>query len=293
MLAPICLFTYNRLSNTQDTVSALQKNYLASSSDLYVFSDGGKDDHSWTEVLAVRNFICNINGFKSVTIIESSSNQGLATSIISGVTQIVEKYGKVIVLEDDLITSRNFLDFMNQSLDFYENQAKVLSISGYSFSHKHNKNYCYDVNFGYRASSWGWGVWKDRWDKIDWEVKSYNKFRNSPIKRTLFNRGGSDLSQMLDKQMSGKLNSWAIRFCYHQFINQMVDVYPVESKVTNIGFGSNSTNTKKDISRFRTKLDCSNKRTFIFTNAVKISILSSFCFYWRYSLTMRILNKFF
>jgi hypothetical protein len=292
MLAPICLFTYNRLSNTQDTVSALQNNFLAQSSDLFIFSDGGKDENSWNQVLAVRGYIHTLKGFKSVSIIESSMNQGLATSIISGVTQIVEKYGKVIVLEDDLITSRNFLDFMNQSLDFYENESKVLSISGYSFSHKCNENYSFDVNFGYRASSWGWGIWKDRWDKVDWEVKSYNEFKSSLIKRILFNRGGSDLSHMLDKQMSGKLNSWAIRFCYHQFINQMVDVYPVESKVTNIGFGSNSTNTKKSVFRFKNKLDSTEKITFNLPKKIKINIFLSIRFYWRYSIIMRALNKF-
>jgi hypothetical protein len=291
MLAPIVLFTYQRLAETRQTVAALQHNFLAPESDLIIFSDGGKDESSWMKVNAVREYLRTINGFKSVQIIESPINKGLANSIISGVTQVLEEYGKIIVLEDDLITSRNFLDFMNQGLDFYKENNRVISISGFSFSIPTNRNYQYDVFFGYRASSWGWGTWKDRWSKIDWDIKSYGEFKYNFIKRLQFNKGGSDMSHMLDNQMSGKINSWAIRFCYHQFENNLVDVYPVKSKVENIGFRYDGTNCHNGSYRFSNSLDLSSKRYFNLEKEIRLNIFQNIKFYWRYSITMRLISK--
>ena len=176
MLSPICLFTYNRLDETRQTVEALKRNFLAPLSCLYIFSDGPKDETITQKVNEVRQYIKTIGGFKAIKIFESPVNRGLAKSIIDGVTQIIEKYGRVIVLEDDLITSPNFLDFMNYALEFYQNKERVLSISGYSFSINYPNDYKYDVAIGFRASSWGWATWKDRWNKIDWRVNDYSSF---------------------------------------------------------------------------------------------------------------------
>lgn len=289
MLAPICLFTYNRFFETRQTILALQKNYLASESDLIIFSDGGKNDLSWGKVNAIRKYIRQISGFKSVEIIESSVNKGLANSIIAGVTQIIEKYGKVIVLEDDIITTTNFLDYMNQCLYCYENNGRVLSISGFSFSNN-TFNQTFDVCFGNRASSWGWATWNNRWEEVDWEVKTYKKFQHNLIKRWKFNRGGSDMSHMLDKQMSGKINSWAIRFCYYQFEHNLVDVYPIKSKVSNIGFGKNATNTRVSTLRFRSIPDNSDKREFLLPSKIELSKIALSKFRWRYSIPMRTID---
>ncbi len=164
--SPICLFTYNRLSETKETVEALKDNLLASESDLLVFSDGWKNELAKNDVLSVRKFISSINGFKSVKVIESGVNKGLARSIIEGVTQLINEYGSVIVMEDDLITSPNFLSYMNQSLNFYRNNSKVWSVSGFSFPINYPENYGFDNSFGVRASSWGWATWKDRWERL-------------------------------------------------------------------------------------------------------------------------------
>jgi hypothetical protein len=269
MLAPICLFTYCRLSETIQTVTALKENFLASESQLIVFSDGPKDNEiSRKKVEAVRAYLRTIEGFKSIEIVESIQNKGLANSIISGVSKVVEKYGKVIVLEDDLLTSKNFLDYMNQSLDFYESNSRVLSISGFSFPECVPTSFPYDVTFGYRASSWGWATWKDRWSVVDWKVSDYELFKKNIFKIIRFNRAGSDLSLMLKRQMHGKLNSWAIRFCYHQFKYEMVDVYPKVSKIKNIGFGMDAENC--DLNDFESNLDLSDSRRFIFPLEVKV-----------------------
>lgn len=267
MLAPICLFTYNRLKETQLTVEALQCNNLAPLSELYIFSDGPKEERDALKVDRVRNYIKSITGFKIVQIIESQTNNGLANSIINGVTRIINQYEKVIVLEDDLMTSKNFLDFMNQAIDYYTNNEKIFSISGYSMNLPSLKIMDKDIYYGYRASSWGWGTWKNRWETIDWEVRDYSSFIWNPIKQLKFMRAGSDMPYMLWKQMNGKIDSWAIRWCYDQFKKELFTVFPTKSKLVNIGIGAEATHTKKT-NRFHTNLDKSNKTTFTFNQTI-------------------------
>ena len=132
-LAPIVLFVYNRIIHTKKVVTALLQNEYASESDLIIYSDGFKNEIIRPEVEAVRDFLNSITGFKSVTIFKRSENWGLANNIIDGVTSVVNQYGKIIVLEDDLLVSRYFLKYMNEALDFYENEKKVISIHGYVY----------------------------------------------------------------------------------------------------------------------------------------------------------------
>jgi hypothetical protein len=262
-LAPICLFTYNRLEETKQTILALQKNYLAKDSALFVFSDGSKNKDSSHKIQAVRDYLKNIEGFKSVTIYESNVNKGLAKSIIEGVSKVLANSDKVIVIEDDLVCTPIFLDFMNQSLDFYKNDSAVFSISGYTLNLPSLKNEKKDFYFGYRASSWGWGIWRDRWFPIDWEVKDYTTFVNDKKKVSDFKRGGSDMPRMLKNQMNGKIDSWAIRFCYHQFKENLMTVFPTISKLESIGFSKDATHTS-GTKRFITPIDTELKRDFSF-----------------------------
>ncbi len=130
-LSPIVLFTYKRLGTLKKTIAALSVNSLAASSDLIVYSDGSKSSNDDVIIAEIRGYLKTITGFKTITIHESPTNKGLANSIIGGVTDVIEQYGKVIVLEDDLIVSQNFLAFMNEALDFYEQNNEVFSVSGY------------------------------------------------------------------------------------------------------------------------------------------------------------------
>lgn len=261
--AAVCLFVYNRPKAMQLTIDALRRNELAYSTDLYVFSDGPADDRDLAEVSSVRKLIENIKGFRSVNLRLSPLNKGLACSIIDGVTEVIQKEGKVIVLEDDLLLASNFLSFMNAALDFYEGRARVFSVSGYSSPLKGHHGE--DVYFTRRASSWGWATWKDRWDKVDWDVQSFANFSQDKRSQKEFNKMGSDLSGMLKRQMSGKINSWAIRWTYHQFRNDLYTVFPTQSKVSNEGFGGGATHTAKhNRSRFFTNLDRSGQHDFRF-----------------------------
>ncbi len=124
VLAPIVLFVYNRLSHTKQTVESLQKNYLADQSELFIFSDGPKNELDRQKVENVRKYLNSINGFKNIVIKESQENKGLANSVISGVSEIISKYGKIIVMEDDLVSAPGFLKFMNEALEFYKDNSK-------------------------------------------------------------------------------------------------------------------------------------------------------------------------
>lgn len=182
-LAPITLFVYNRPDHTNKTIEALKKNKFAKESELFIFSDGPKKQEDASKVKEVRKYLKTIDGFNDVFIKESEKNKGLANSIISGVTEVINKYRKVIVLEDDLITSPVFLEYMNFLLNRYEAEKKVYSVTGYNHPEKIMKipkDYKYDIYFNPRASSWSWGTWKDRWDNVDWEVKDFeDSFRKN------------------------------------------------------------------------------------------------------------------
>ena len=264
---PVCLFTYNRLDETKRTIQALQNNYLAAHSDLYIFQDGPKNNQSAVQVKQVHDYLKTIIGFKTITILKSEHNKGLANSVIEGVTFVLEKHNNVIVLEDDLVTSPNFLDFMNQALAYYEKNEMLFSVSGWSLNLKSLNKLNSDYYFHYRLSSWGWGIWKDRWDKINWDKSYFEDFKSNRNKQKLFGKIGADMPKMLLHFLEGKNNSWAIRACYTQHELKLFTLAPKLSKVNNIGFGKAATHTKFR-NRFDLSLDDTLQREFDFTNNV-------------------------
>jgi len=289
-LSPILLFTYKRLDTLRLTVAALQQNYLAKESELFIFSDAAKNSEDESDINKVRNYIKEIDGFKKIHIYEADNNKGLANSIISGVSSIIKEYTKVIVLEDDLLTSANFLTYMNQALDFYQNKSKVFSIAGYTIPMKVPPDYNYKTYFLPRASSWGWATWKDRWENIDWQVNSFSEFKKDKAKINAFNGGGSDMYEMLQKQMNGTIDSWAIRWCYDQFRSGSYTLCPVKSKVKNIGFNNSATHTNV-FNRYETPLDNSNETTFSFPSDIIMDYRFLSQFQSFYSLKARAIGK--
>lgn len=289
MPSPIILFTYNRPFETEKTISALRNNYLASESILYIFSDGPKNQSAIDGVEKTRSIIRQTYGFKDVIVKESPHNKGLANSIVDGVTSVIEKHGRAIILEDDLVTTPNFLDFMNQSLDFFESNNKVFSISGFTLPLKNMPNHV-DFYTGYRASSWAWGTWQRVWADIDWNISNFEEFYKNRKSRRDFNRGGSDMTKMLKDQIDGRIDSWAIRFCFHQFQRKMVTVFPTVSKAESIGFGSDATHTFNE-SRFKTLLDNKNKRSFQFDNNVDVAPQLAKDFRKFFSIRIRIADR--
>ena len=257
-LAPIVLFVYNRPSHTKRTVEALQKNELARESKLFVYCDNAKNEDSLESVDDVRSYVDTIDGFKKVTVIKRERNWGLAASIIDGVTKTVGEYGRVIVLEDDLVASPYFLKFMNDGLNIFEKREDIFSITGFNFPEKQLKipsNYKDEIYLSYRCMSWGWATWKDKWYKVDWDVKDFDMFSHDTDKIKLFNRGGEDLFPMLQNQLNGEIDSWAIRFCFGHSVNNAYCVYPVKSLINNEGFDGSGVHCGVDKSnKFKNEL---------------------------------------
>lgn len=291
MNAPVLLFTYKRLDKLKLTVEALAANYLAKESDLFIFSDAAKQTADEGVVNCVRSYLKTISGFKNITIIEATKNKGLANSIISGVTEVMKRHEKVIVIEDDLRTTQNFLSYMNEALNFYCAEEKVFSVSGYSFNLGVREHQNADAYFLNRGWSWGWATWKDRWCKVDWEVSDYSSFRKDRKRRSQFTKGGSDLNSMLDSQMSGRLDSWAIRWFYSQFKYSGLTLYPVLSKVYNEGFDEDATHTNGSEKRYIPRLDTKNSQIFSFPKLIEVDEFYQKAFQRKMGIRERIVSK--
>lgn len=250
--APVILFTYARPIHMRQVLDALAKNSLADKSRLFIFCDGAKGKKDFENNARVKELIIEEqkkHRFLDVIVNLSDINNGLAKSIITGASSVIDKYGRCIVIEDDVITGKYFLAFMNECLDYYNNDSKIFAISGFTYDLPAFKNYHHDVYLSYRACSYAWATWKNRWKLVDWEVKDYKEFIQSPDRIKKFNRGGNDLTRMLRHQMRGERNSWAIRWCYAQSKYDLYAIYPTKSLIKNIGYDETATNCTKNANR--------------------------------------------
>ena len=249
MLAPIVLFVYNRADHFQKTFEALSKCPEASDSELFIFSDGPKNESAAPKVQKVRKALHAVETsgfFKSITIYESPVNKGLASSIISGVTNIMERFGRAIVLEDDCQASPNFLSFMNRCLDAFENNPQIGSIAGYAPPIDFPKDYTNDTFLAWRSCSWGWATWKDRWQDVDWELKEIADFYQNPELLKRLNANGSDRFIRLHRQTKGNGSSWSVRFGAHLVRKGLYTLYPRFSYIQNIGCDESGVHSKQD-----------------------------------------------
>ena len=253
-LAPIVLFIYNRPLHTLKTLEALERNELAEQSVLYVFADGPKKNASQEDLESINaaRLVCrNIKWCKEIHIIESETNQGLANSIINGVTQVVNKYGSIIVLEDDLIVSNYFLKFMNEALIKYESEETVISISAFSYPIKNLPS----LFFLKGADCWGWATWKRGWDLFEYDGKKLLHELEKLKSTYSFNYNDSyPFKQMLKDQIDGKNSSWAIRWYASAFLKNKITLYPSLSFVNNVGFDGSGTHCD-DKNHFETSLE--------------------------------------
>ena len=267
MYAPIVLFAFNRLESLERCVSSLKMNSESVETDLIVYVDGPRKNREGEvdKVIAVREYVKSITGFRSLSYSFSEENKKLGPSIIAGVTEVMNKYGKAIVIEDDLLLGKNFLSFINQGLDLYERDKEVFSICGHTCKVKRPNDYVFDAYFCSRSSSWGWATWVDRWNSVDWRLKDWSLVKNNA--QTFNKWGGSDLFGMLNAWKKGLNQSWAIRFSYNQFAQDKVALFPMISHVKNDGFDGEGTNCKK-WSRFKYEFDDSDIKDFKYPDIV-------------------------
>lgn len=244
-LAPIAIFVYKRLNFLKILISSLKNNCLSKKSVVFIFSDGWKNDYDKEKVLGVREYIANISGFKKVFIILRPNNFGLSKNITDGINFVLKNNKKIIILEEDLKLSKNFLTFINSGLKIYEREKKVASINGWFFPLSSKKN-IEDTFFIRGADCWGWGTWRRAWKKFDSNgQRLLNKIRKNKLER-LFNFNNSfNYIKMLKDQINKKNQSWAIRWYASIFLKNMYTLYPKLSLVENTG-GRNGKNSKFD-----------------------------------------------
>ncbi|MBU0647427.1 MAG: glycosyltransferase family 2 protein [Patescibacteria group bacterium] len=261
-LAPIALFVYNRSWHTKQTIEALKNNKLATDSDLIIFSDGPKNnDLNQQQVNKVRKYLKTISGFKNIKIVERLENYGLAKSIIIGVTEVINNYGRVIVIEDDLITSRYFLNYMNETLNLYKNDNEVISIHGFIYPIKEKLP---ETFFLRGADCWGWATWKRGWNLFETNgQKLLDELETKRLTQEFDFNNSYPFTQMLRDQIKKRNNSWAIRWYASAFLKNKLTLYPGQSLIKNIGFdnsgthcnGINKINSESNVENIKIKVE--------------------------------------
>ena len=231
--APIALFVYNRPEHTRRTIKFLQQNLLAEESRLYIFSDAAKNPNNQSLVAEVREIIHSVEGFKHVELIERKSNLGLANSIIDGVSRLVKDYGKVIVFEDDLISSMYTLQYFNDALIRYQDEEKVMHIGAYMYPLKEEN---LPETFFYRAAtSWGWATWDRAWKNFEPDIDLIISRFDQEKKHRFTIDGTMNFWKQIQEFKSGKNNSWAIRWYASIFLKGGLTLNPSKSLIDNIG----------------------------------------------------------
>ena len=244
-LAPIIIFTYNRPLHTRRMLQALEKAELAQDSEVFIYSDGAKNAQAIDTVNKVRAIIAEPWNFKNITIIERERNMGLAKNVISGVSEVIAKYGKVIVLEDDLAISKVGLRYFNDALDAYEEEEKVMEISGYMYPVQETDKL--PESFFFRvANSWGWATWERSWNKYNTNIDELiADFDKDKIKRFSIDHTENFWKQVKEYK-AGKINSWAIRWYLTLFNNDGLALYPRQSMIQNMGTDGSGTHSDTD-----------------------------------------------
>lgn len=244
LIAPVAFFTFNRPEHTRRTLAALAANDLAADTDLHIFCDGPRSKTDEEAVVKVREICRAASGFASLHVHEKSVNQGLAKSLITGISSLFEKHEQVIVFEDDVLASIGTLRFLNTCLDQYHADHVVFNISAWSPDPQKigfPDNYPWDVYFIPRFNCWGWATWKDRWQSIDWNLSNASALFNIPRALNAYSQGGTDVPHMLRACLDKRNDSWAVRADFARFTHGRLGLNPIRAYVDNIGCDNTGT----------------------------------------------------
>jgi len=239
MPAPIAVFAFNRPGHLAATLAALADDELAKVSEVTVFCDGERRGDDREPCQRVREVAHAAGGFGRLAVVEREANLGCAGSVISGTAEMFRGHERLIVIEDDVLVRRGALGYLNTALDRYAGSPAVFSVAAWSPPPSLLRvplAYPYDAYFVRRFHCWGWASWRDRWTHNDWTVPGYDAYRRDASQRAAHAEGGADLPGMLDAQIEGRIDSWAIRAEYTRFRMGGLTLYPRSSFVRNIGF---------------------------------------------------------
>ena len=255
MLAPILVSIYNRKKSLLECIEYLKKSKLASESVLYIVSDFAYKQDDIEIIEEIREEIKEIKGFKKVISINNKKNLGSFVSLKLAIDEVVNKHGKIIFLEDDIRVSPYFLEYMNEALNLFEDNKKIFSISGYLFPIKEIENSKNDIFIWERYCPWGMGIWKDRWNKIDWDLKEYDKFVKDKEKVKKFNNIEPNAIIMLERVKEGIVNAMDAKICFHSFNNNLYTIYPKKTLTVNRGHDGSGEHCGEDEKYYNQELD--------------------------------------
>lgn len=278
--APVIVTVYDRLQHFQKCIAALQRNRLSAESELYVVSDASARPEHDTRIDQVRSYARSITGFKKVRLVFRSENMGACRSFRDLMPQVLEEHGRFIILEDDVIASPNFLDYMNDGLKFYETDKRIFSIAGYTHPVHFPDDFTSDVFFLPMNCPWGFATWKDRLDRVDYCVK--DRYSEALADRDLYKKLislGSYIIHILEADSKREVEAPDVRVAFHQIINNVYTVYPRVSKVLNIGLdGSGSHSGVDKHNKYLVQPDTStSKTTFDVDVSLDAAIIRRIC----------------
>lgn len=253
-LAPIALFVYNRPEHTHKVLEYLSRNLLASESEIYIFSDAAKNPIDFDKVDSVRKIAQSYNKkFLKVHYFFSSKSKGMYASLVDGMNFIFQQHNAVIFLEDDIITSPKFLFFLNDCLQKFKDYKNVFTVSAYNYPRKElsiiNKGN-ESIFLTQRFTAWGFAIWKDRWEKVYWNIDYLEKYLSDKKFLKKYKKTGIDKVRMLRNHVYKKNMSFGITLDFYMFINETFSIHPFHSFTKNIGHDNTGQNCKNVNEKF-------------------------------------------
>lgn len=264
--APVVVYTYTRLAHLKRTVAALRANHLASKTDIFIVSDGPKNEEAKSSVRDLRNYVDSIDGFNSVNRIYREKNIGIFQSVLQAEQPLISDYGRLITIEDDIVTSANFLDFINAGLDYHEASDNIYTISGYCHPIEISTNHEFDSWKCPWFCPWGYGIWKKKYDQIDLHKNPIYEISSNKDLFKILKESGDFFIDTLYSDVLGGISATDARICGQMLQKNLHTVMPTKSKVLNIGCDGSGVNSGI-ADRFDVALDEGVQRSFVFSDA--------------------------
>lgn len=233
--APILISVYNRKEHLERCINSIQLNQLSRVSDLFIISDGAYSPDHESAISFVRSYADQIKGFHDVTVIKREQNLGSFLSAKSAIDEVIDHYGKVIFLEDDNLVAPNFLAFLNEGLRFYESDPSVFSVCAYNYPIRMPSSYPHDVYKWQGFSAWGVGLWKAKWSAVDWDFTGFAELAKNRKRKKELDAIAEHLYQYISYDIQHKRMIIDTIISYHLFLKKRYSIFPVLSKVRNVG----------------------------------------------------------
>ena len=269
--APIVLFVFNRIDHVKKAVEALRRNNLAAQSELYIYSDGARDERDMAGIAQVRKYCRDIRGFAQVYMVEREENWGIEKNEIAALTELLGQHEACIVLEDDLIVGTQFLEYMNLALARYRDEKKVISIAGYSHIDASPKRTGgQEFYFSQLITSWGWATWADRWKLFDDENLDPGILESDEVSRRFDLDGVCPYTQMLREQIKRQYITWDVAWYFRAFERGLLTLTPVHTLVNNIGMDGSGVHYNNEAIDSNRERKVEHSYTFSFPREIEL-----------------------